>query len=83
MPLINRRTVAGGHIPGIEDVLDPHRNAMERTFWFSPVTVSGLWEKVREKRNVGTFERFVLAANLLFLMGIIDFSDGMLSRIEP
>lgn len=47
-----------------------------------PVTVSGLWEKVREKRNVGTFERFVLAANLLFLVGIIDFRDGMLCRVE-
>ena len=44
MPLINRRTVAGGHIPGIKDVLDSHRNAMERTFWFCPVTFSGLLE---------------------------------------
>lgn len=48
-----------------------------------PATVTGLWEKVREKRNVGTFERFVLAANLLFLMGVIEFEDGMLSRVRP
>lgn len=47
-----------------------------------PVTVSGLWEKVRDKRNVGTFERFVLAANLLFLMGAIDFRDGLISRVK-
>ena len=47
-----------------------------------PVTVSGLWEKVREERNVGTFERFALAANLLFLMGAIDFRDGMLARVK-
>jgi len=69
------------HIPQDEALIGVGATLLESLD--QPVTVSGLWEKVREKRNVGTFERFVLAANLLFLMGIIDFSDGMLSRIEP
>lgn len=45
-----------------------------------PMTVSGLWERLRPEPNVGTFERFVLAANLLYLIGAIDIKDGLLVR---
>lgn len=45
-----------------------------------PMTVSGLWERLRSERNVGTFERFVLATNLLFLIGAIDIRDGLITR---
>lgn len=48
-----------------------------------PMTVSGLWERVRGEPNVGTFERFVLASNLLFLLGAIDLKDGLLRRTSP
>lgn len=48
-----------------------------------PVTVSGLWERLRDEPNVGTFERFVLASNLLFLVGVIDIKDGMIVRTSP
>lgn len=68
------------HIPQDEALIGVGATLLENID--RPVTVSGLWEKVREKRNVGTFERFVLAANLLFLMGVIDFRDGMLSRVK-
>lgn len=47
-----------------------------------PATVSGLWERVRTKHNVGTFQRFVLAANLLFLIGTIELRDGLIFRIQ-
>jgi hypothetical protein len=46
-----------------------------------PITVSGLWERLRNVPNVGTFERFVLASNLLFLIGAIDIRDGLVVRI--
>lgn len=46
-----------------------------------PVTVSGLWERLRSEPNVGTFERFVLASNLLYLIGAIDIKDGLIVRI--
>jgi hypothetical protein len=46
----------------------------------APSTVSGLWERVKMEPNVGTFERFILAANLLFLIGAIDLQDGLLIR---
>lgn len=44
------------------------------------MTVSGLWERLRSEPNVGTFERFVLATNLLFLVGAIDIQDGLIAR---
>jgi len=47
----------------------------------TPRTVSGLWERLRLEPNVGTFERFVLATNLLFMIGAVDLRDGLLVRI--
>ena len=46
-----------------------------------PMTVSDLWERLRAEPNVGTFERFVLTSNLLYLVGAIDMKDGMIVRI--
>ena len=46
-----------------------------------PRTVSSLWEDLRAEPNVGTFERFVLASNLLFLIGAIDIQDGFVVRL--
>ncbi|MGQ3674933.1 ABC-three component system middle component 6 [Xanthobacter sp. TB0139] len=46
-----------------------------------PITVSGLWERLRSEPNVGTFERFVLALNLLYLIGAIDIEHGLLVRV--
>ena len=45
-----------------------------------PKTVSSLWEDLRSEPNVGTFERFVLASNLVYLIGAIDMKDGLLFR---
>jgi hypothetical protein len=48
-----------------------------------PMTVSGLWERLRSEPNVGTFERFVLASNLLYLIGAIDIKNGLVVRAAP
>jgi len=48
----------------------------------SPITVSGLWERTKVESNVGTFERFVLAADLLFVIGAIELRDGLLVRVQ-
>lgn len=45
-----------------------------------PMTVSGLWERLRKEPNVGNFERFVLASNLLYLIGAIEIRDGLIFR---
>jgi ABC-3C biological conflict system middle component len=66
------------HIPqnealiGVSATLLAHLNV--------PMTVSGLWERLRSEPNVGTFERFVLASNLLYLLGAIDIKNGLIVR---
>lgn len=48
----------------------------------NPITVSGLWERTKIESNVGTFERFVLAADLLFIIGAIELREGLLVRVQ-
>jgi hypothetical protein len=45
-----------------------------------PQTESGLWGRVRDLPEVATFERFVLALDLLYAIGAVDVTDGMLHR---
>ena len=45
-----------------------------------PQTATSLWEKVRVYQTVGTFERFILALDLLHITGVVAMSDGMIKR---
>jgi hypothetical protein len=45
-----------------------------------PRTVSELWNRVRHSRSVGTYERFVLALDLLFIGGAIHLEGPFLVR---
>lgn len=52
-----------------------------------PMPISSLWEELRgrnEKSSKVTpvihYESFVLALDLLFLMGVIDIQEGLLTR---
>jgi hypothetical protein len=45
-----------------------------------PCTVSALWERVRGLPEIATFERFVLALDLVYIMGVVDIEDGVLRR---
>ena len=45
-----------------------------------PQTVTSLWDKVRDEGAVGTFERFVVALNLLHITGVVVLSRGMIRR---
>lgn len=49
----------------------------------SPSTVSELWHRVRVRSDPGTFARFVLALDLLFLMGVVEFDRGLVRRVSP
>ncbi len=46
-------------------------------------TVTSLWDKVRNNRSIGNYERFVLALDLLHITGVISMSQGMLQREVP
>lgn len=45
-----------------------------------PQTVTSLWEKVRSHKAVGTFERFVLALDMLHITGVVTLANGMIER---
>ncbi len=47
-----------------------------------PQTVTSLWGKVREERAVGTYERFVLALDLLHITGVVTLTKGLIHREE-
>ncbi len=48
----------------------------------SPRTVSSLWEEVKEKGEIKTYEKYILALDFLYLLGLIDFEDGVLNKIK-
>ena len=45
-----------------------------------PVTITGLWEQVREDPIVGNYERFILALDLLHIIGALTYEDGLLRK---
>ncbi len=47
-----------------------------------PMTVSSLWDRVRDDPRIATFERFTLALDLLFLLGIIQLKKDKLRRVS-
>jgi hypothetical protein len=54
-----------------------------------PKTVSALWEELSGKPAPGKknstlrYDAFVLALDLLFLMGAVQLEDGVLTRTRP
>ena len=46
----------------------------------NPQTVTSLWEKVRANYSVGTFERFVLELDMLYIIGVITLTEGLIKR---
>lgn len=47
-----------------------------------PRTVTELWEATRSE-GIATFDRFVLAAEMLYAIGAVNFRDGFLERHRP
>jgi len=54
-----------------------------------PMTVSRLWNEVRERRTVATpaapidYDWFVLALDFLFMVGAVESRRGLIVRAEP
>ena len=68
------------HIPASKSLLGVSAKLL-RPIRSSP-TVTDLWAQVRSDPDVATFERFVLALDLLFLWGVIELRDGRLRRTD-
>ncbi len=48
----------------------------------SDSTVSGLWDLVKNEKEVGSFSNFVLSLDYLYAIGAIDYAQGRLHRTE-
>jgi hypothetical protein len=54
-----------------------------------PMTMSRLWDEVRDRRTVDVpnapidYQWFVLSLDFLFLIGAVDFENGLLRRVSP
>lgn len=54
-----------------------------------PITVSGLWDSIRDRRGDRTenapinYDWFVLALDLLFMVGAIELDRGLIRRAGP
>lgn len=46
-----------------------------------PQTVSSLWEKIRNTDEINNFEKFVLILDFLYMMGLIDFENGIIRGV--
>mgnify|MGYP001068229052 CR=1 FL=1 len=47
-----------------------------------PTTVSSLWDRVKEIPEISSFNRFVLALDLLYLVGAVTMEDGLIRRAK-
>lgn len=43
-------------------------------------SVSRLWEGVRDRREIGSYDRFILALDTLYLLGYLDLKAGVLTK---
>jgi len=47
----------------------------------SDKTVTSLWSATRSLPEINSFERFTLGLDFLFIIGAVDFKDGLLRRV--
>lgn len=45
-----------------------------------PRTLTALWDRLRAEPRVGTFGRLILALDLLYTVGAVDYDGGLLRR---
>lgn len=46
----------------------------------APRTTNQLWQHLRTDASVATYERFILALVLLYVLGAVHFSDGRIRK---
>jgi len=44
----------------------------------TPQTTSSLWESIRTREEIGTFEKYVLTLDFLYLLGLVKMDDGVI-----
>lgn len=46
----------------------------------TPQTASSLWERIRTREEIGTFEKYVLTLDFLYLLGLVKMDNGIIRR---
>jgi hypothetical protein len=46
----------------------------------APQTVTRLWEELGSTSNIASFQRFLLALDLLYALNAVEISEGLLRR---
>ena len=46
----------------------------------TPQTVSSLWERIRTREEIGTFEKYVLTLDFLYLIGLVKMDNDIIQR---
>jgi hypothetical protein len=47
-----------------------------------PKTVSTLWAQVQRQGGVRSYERFLLALDVLFMLGAVEFHENLLRKVK-
>ena len=45
-----------------------------------PETISSLWEKLKDKKEIQSFEKFVLTLDFLYILNTIELNSGLVKR---
>jgi hypothetical protein len=69
------------HLPLERTLLAAGAQLLERLD--RPLTVSGLWDRVRQEVAFPSFDHLVLALDVLFALGMVDLEEGKLRRRRP
>lgn len=48
-----------------------------------PMTITGIWEKVKHTSKIETYGRLVLTLDFLYAIGAIDLVDSLIVKIQP
>lgn len=48
-----------------------------------PKTVSTLWSQVQKQGGVRSYERFLMALDVLFVLGAVELQDNLLRKVKP
>lgn len=47
-----------------------------------PETVSSLWEQAKQCHEINSFDKFVYTLDLLFMLDLIELSNGLVRKVE-
>ena len=47
----------------------------------TPQTLSSLWERVRKCKEINTYDKLVLALDFLYIVGVVELSQGVIRKV--